>query len=709
MIAAGSRPVRLLGILALASLAGGIATAQVPPVHHVDSSPPRWIELGPAPIGGSYAGRISAIACSPTNSNRIFVAGADGGVWRSTDGGATWDPRTDQMPTLATGALALDPADESTIYAGTGEANYANHSRYGLGLFKSTDGGDTWTQLAESTFGGRCFSRIVVDPGNSQVVYASVGHAGGFPELAAAKGHPGATGAVGVFKSTDGGATWSQLVNGLPNLEATDLAYAATTPPALFAAIGRIFGSAQNGIYKSTDDGASWTKLAGGLPASSAIGRVSIAAAPSQPARIFALIASPASGSGGNASTQGAYRSDNAGASWTSLPIGSIQATYGWYLSVVSVAPGNANTAFFGGLDLVRTTDAGANFSFVTPPHVDLHAAAWDAAGRLLVGDDGGLHRSTNLGASWSSLNAGLGTVQFYAGLSDHPTDVLTFYGGAQDNGTSRRSTSTENWSQVLGGDGGWTQVDASNPNRVFAESQGSGNLVRSTDGGSNFSFAGSGIDTSDRNCFLPPYVIDATNSNRMFYGTHRVYRSLNGGSSWSPLSGDLTLGAGAIRTLAIAPSNPNMLYAATNDGNVLVSTNGGSSFQVALSGVPGWPRTTREITIDPANALRAYVAVASFGTAQIRRTIDGGQSWTNLDANLPDVPVNVVAALAGTPERIFAGTDDGLWFSPDGGQSWSRYGTGLPRAAVIDILLEPARHRIVLATQGRGAWEARL
>jgi photosystem II stability/assembly factor-like uncharacterized protein len=698
-------------VLALCLSTGAIeaARAQVLPAHLLPYGPQPWSELGPAPIGGSYAGRISAIVCSPTNPNRYYVAGADSGVWRTTDGGASWEAKTDQMPTTAIGALALDPGNENTIYAGTGEANYANHSRYGLGLLKSTDGGDTWVQLAESTFGGRCFSRIVIDPANTLVLYASIGRAGGFPELAAAKGHPGATGSVGVFRSIDGGGAWTHLAGGLPNVEGTDLALDPSNSSILYAGIGRIFGSSQNGIYNSTDAGATWIKLAGGLPVSSLIGRVSLAVAPSQSSRLYALIASPATSSGGGASTQGAYRSDDAGAHWTSIPVGSIQSTYGWYLSLVNVSPTNPSTVFFGGLNFVRSTNAGASFNTVTPPHVDMHAAAWDAAGRLLVGDDGGVHRSGDLGGNWSSLNVGLGTVQFYAGISSHPTNALTFYGGAQDNGTSRRSTSSKNWSQVLGGDGGWTQVDPVNPNRVFAEYQGSGNLYRSTDGGNNFSFSGNGIDAGDRNCFLSPYVIDGSNPTRMFYATHRIFRSLDGGSSWNPWSADLTNGSGAIRTLALAPSDPNVIYAATNDGKVLVSMNGGSSFQTVLTNVPGWPRTTREIFIDPANAMRAYLAVASFGVAQIRRTLDGGQHWSDLDQSLPDVPVNVVAVLPFSPERIFAGTDDGLWFSPDGGQTWARYGEGLPRAAVIDILLEPARYRIVVGTQGRGAWEAQL
>ena len=691
-------------------LCASAAAAQTP----VEQAPNQvaWTELGPAPIeSASYAGRISAVACSPTDSGRYFVAGADGGVWRTTDGGTSWEPLTDHMPTTSVGALALDPTDEDVLYAGTGEANYANHSRYGLGLYKSTDGGDSWVHLAEDVFGGRSFSRLLVDPANPQRVYAAVTRAGGFPELAAAKGHPGATGPLGVFRSDDGGVSWSHLPAGtsLPNLSTTDLAMDPETPAVLYAAVGRIFGGAQNGIYRSVNGGTSWTKLTGGLPASSEIGRISVATAPSQPGRVYALLTRPASSTGGSASTLGAWRSDDFGASWTSLPISSIQATYGWYLSVVGVHPTDADTVFFGGLELVRSQNAGASFTFVTPPHVDLHAVAFDAAGRVVVGDDGGVHRSENLGGSWSPLNDGIGTIQFYAGLSADPDDPLTYFGGTQDNGTNRRSSAGAGWTQVFGGDGGWTQVDPTDGDRVFCEFQGTGNLYASTSGGTFFSWSGSGIGFADRNCFLPPYLIDPSDPSRMLYGTHRVYLSTNGGASWTPLSDDVTTGTGAIRALAMSPADTDVVWAATNDGIVAVSVDGGASFQTVATGNPGWPRTTREITPHPTEPLTAWRAVADHRRPQVLRTTDGGQTWTRHDGNLPDTPVNVVEAIPGTPDVLFAGTDRGLYWSPDGGDGWFRYGRGLPNAPVIDILLDEERERITVGTQGRGAWEAPL
>jgi photosystem II stability/assembly factor-like uncharacterized protein len=672
-----------------------------------------WTALGPAPISGvQYTGRISAVAASRTDPNRYFIAGADGGVWRSSDAGATWTPVTDSMPTTAMGALTIEPVNEQIVYAGSGEANFANHSRYGLGLFKSTDGGDTWQVLAAQTFAGRCFSKIVINPVNPQILYASITIAGGFPSMAAAKGHPQRSGPLGVFKSVDGGANWSHLTTGLPAVSATDLAIDPQTPSTLYAAIGHIFGSASNGLYKSVDSGATWSRLAGGFPISN-IGRISVAVAPSQPLRLYAMVTNPADASGGGGSMQGAWRTDNGGVSWASIPAPSIQASYGWYLSFVSVHPTNPATVFLGGLSLVRSQDAGFNWSTVTPAHVDMHGVAWDASGRLLIGDDGGLHRSANLGTSWTSLNAGLGIIQFYAGFSTHPTDASIMLGGTQDNGTNRRADPPVGgaWTQVLGGDGGWTQINQTNPLIAFGESQNTGNLSRSTNGGLSFSFAGSGIERSDRNCFLPPYVIDPVNPQRMLYATHRVYESLSGGTSWTPVSGDVTGGgSAAIRAIAIAPSDPMVTYVATNDGRVLRSDNGARDFTLILSGNPGWPRVTREIRVHPERALEMYLAVASFGTEQVRRTTDGGMTWEALDGNLPDVPVNVIALdVRSAVTAIYAGADDGVYRSIDDGATWARHGCGFPPAPVIDINVEEARNRLVVATQGRGAWSVPL
>ena len=668
-----------------------------------------WTSLGPAPTADSdtYSGRVSAIACSPTDADKYYVTGADGGVWKTVDGGTNWTPVTDFMPTTAIGALALDPANENIIYAGTGEANYANHSRHGLGIYKSIDGGATWTQYGEETFAGRCFSKLVVSPQNPQTIFAAITRAGGFPEMAAAKGHPGATGPVGAFRSLDGGVHWEHLTNGLPALSATDITMDLTNPAVLYAGIGHIFGDTENGIYKTTDGGESWMKLTGSALPTVMLGRISVAVAPSDPSRVYAMLTKPADATGGNANLQGAYRSDDAGTTWIRLSMEQmLQSSYGWFLSVISVHPTDPDLVIMGGVTLKRSRTAGAAWATITPPHVDMHALAWDASGRLLSGNDGGVYRSANQGNGWAALNDGLGIIQFYAGVSTHPSDEHVLLGGTQDNGSNYRTADGLLWAHIYGGDGGWTQIDQTNPLRLFVEYQGSSNLFRSVNGAYSFQGAGAGIDGNDRNCFLPSYLIDPSNPSHMLHGTHRVYESTNGGDSWTAISDDLSDGAGAIRSLAIAPSDPDVVYAATNDGNVQVSFNGGHDFELIADDVPGWPRVMWQMFVDPNDELTLYLAVGHYGEAQLRRTHDGGQSWEDLDLALPDVPVHTVAVdVRGARPVIYIGTEAGVYQSVDDATSWHRFGEGLPNTPVIDLRLEIERGRLIAATQGRGMW----
>jgi photosystem II stability/assembly factor-like uncharacterized protein len=666
-----------------------------------------WRELGPAPISsGPYTGRVAAVATSRSQPDRYYVGGADGGVWRTDNGGVTWVPLGDHLPVTAIGALALDPNDDRILFAGLGEANFANHSRYGLGIARTFDAGSSWEVHGAATFGGRCISRIRIDPGNTARLYATVTGAGGFPALAAARNHPGANGPLGLFRSTDRGVTWAQLGGGIPtDLDATDVLLDPANPATIFVAFGRIFGDARNGIYKSTDGGASFTRLAGGLPAAS-VGRITLAVAPSS-GRLVASIARVATADGGSSSALGAWRSDDRGATWVSMSAPSLHATYGWYLNTAVVHPTDPNRILLGGLSCVRTLAGGGSWTTVTPPHVDLHALEYDAAGRLVCGNDGGVHRSTNDGTSWQSLNTYLGLVQFYAGVSLHPGNRDLVYGGAQDNGTLRR-TGTTAFASVLGGDGGCTGIDPTGT-RVFAEYQGTAALFRSTNGGS-FTSVGAGI--SGRNCFLPPYAIHPVDGLRMVYGTERVFLSTNGGTGWAPISPDLTSGGiAAIRGILFAPSDPQTIWVSTNDGRVQMTANGGTTWNLRRTGVPGWPRTTWPFAIHPTKPAEVYFAVGSFGTDQVLHTSDAGVTWRRLDGNLPDLPVHTVALdlQSGEPPILYVGTDRGVWRSEDHGRAWELHGPDLPHTPVIDLRVDPANRRLVAATQGRGIWESLL
>ncbi len=643
------------------------------------------------------------IAASRSNRDLYYVGGADGGVWKTVNAGLSWSPIGDQLPCTSVGALAVHPTDDKILYVGMGEANFANHSRYGLGVAKTTDGGASWQVYGQQTFGGRCFHRIVIDPKNPKVLFAAITHAGGFPARVAAHNHPRANGPLGVFRSVDAGQTWQQLGNGLPKtVSATDVALDPANPNVVYAAIGDIFGHTSNGVYKSVNGGTSFTRLGGGLP-TSGFGRITLAIAPSQTSRIYASVVRRSSSTGGSASTYSIYRSDNAGLSWTSRSPGSYQASYGWYLCTSIVHPSQPNTLLAGGFSCRRTTDGGSTWRTVTPPHVDLHAFDFDAAGRLLCGNDGGIHRSSDLGGSWQSINNNLGLIQFYAGISVHPGNATAIYGGTQDNGTNLRS-SGKNWRRVLGGDGGYTSIDSTG-SRVFVEYQGTGNLFRSVNGGS-FRRSSSGI--SGRNCFLPPHEIFPGNPMLMIYGTERVFRSSDGGTSWSAISGDLAGGSGAISGLAFAPSRAKSIYVFTNTGKVQVTGNGGRTWRASLSGLFAWPRTKHPFAVHPVDPRKAYLAVGAFAVTQLYYTEDAGRAWRALDAALPDLPAHCVAIdlIDGDPPILYVGTDRGVFRSDDHGKSFHRYGGGsLPNAPVIDLRLDRRNNRLLAATQGRGMW----
>ena len=670
----------------------------------------RWTELGPAPITtGPYTGRIAALAASKTNANLYYVGGADGGVWRTDNGGTTWTPVGDMLPVTAVGAMAIDPANDQILYVGTGEANYANHSRYGVGLAKTLDGGATWSIWGVEAFAGRTFHRLLIDPADSNTLYAAIGHAGGFPLKTAGRNHPLVNGHLGVYKSTDAGESWTPLAGGLPtDTVASDVAVTedAAGTVIIYAAVGDIFGTPQNGVYKSTDGGATFTKLGGGLPTTN-VGRITLAVAPSDSDRVYASVVNPSSSTGGGSSTHGVFRSDDAGVSWSSIGPGNYQASYGWYLSTSIVHPTDPNTVFVGGLTCRRTQDGGSTWVSVTPPHVDLHAFDWDASGRLLVGDDGGIHRTTDLGVTWTSLNNNLGLIQFYAGISIDPNFAGRVYGGTQDNGTNVRVSGT-NWTRIFGGDGGYTSLDSTGT-RLFIEYQGTGNLFRSISGGA-FVKVSTGI--SGRNCFLPPHEIFPTNSMLMIYGTEVVFQSVDGGNNWRPISPDLAGGVGAINGLAFAPSDQNTIYVGTNTGNIQVTQNGGLTWDLRLSGLFTWPRNRHQFAVHPTDPQKAYLAVGAFGTDQIRYTTDAGATWTSLDGDLPDLPAHAVALdfQDGDPPILYLGTDRGVHRSTDHGVHWERYGYDtLPNAPAIDIRVDSSNNRLLAATQGRGLWQIRL
>jgi Calx-beta domain len=686
-----------------------------------------WTALGPAPLGApsvANSGRIVGVAAHPTDSNTLYIAAAGGGVWKTTDGGTTWAPKTDDQATLFMGSIAVARSNPNVVYAGTGEANNAGDSYYGRGILKSTDAGATWSLLGNAQFNRATIAKVVVDPQDANRVYAAVDGFGtnGLNQA----------GVLGIWRSTDGGANWTLVLDplGAPvsggNPQFSDLVMDPTTTGAtgvLYAAVGTYFGDPGNGIYKSTNGGAMWTKLAGGLPTTgTTIGRIALAVAPSNTSVVYASIAG--SGQAGSTSQGSLFRmmrSDNGGSTWTNLTSGTpnYMGGQGWYDTTLIVDPSNSAIVYAAGQagtnSILRSTNSGVNWTDIhsggSSPHADHHGIAFDASGRLLDGDDGGLYRLTSVSpVSWADLNGNLNTIQF-TGVGLHPTDATKAVGGSQDNGTEVYNNSVV-WTETDGGDGGFAKYSPTNGNRVYHNappgSFGTSFFRRSDNGGTTWATKTLSIST-DVNVqnFYAPFVVSPVNGDRVLYGTNRVWETTTAGDSWTPISTVLVNTNTFVDAIGLAASDVNTVYAAfggefASSSKIFVTTNHGSSW--TEHDLPSGNGRVADLQVDPTNAQIAYAVVSNFGGGHVFRTINGGVSWTNISGNLPALPTWTLQLLSGT-NTLYVGTDDGVYVSNDLGGSWSRFGIGFPRAQVVQLELNTTLNLLAAGTHGRGMW----
>jgi photosystem II stability/assembly factor-like uncharacterized protein len=668
--------------------------------------------LGPAPIvngqtPGSQpvAGRLAAIAADPTDPATIYVASAGGGVWKTTDAGADWTPLTDNQPTLFMGAIALAPSDPNTIYAGTGEATHSILSFTGHGVLKSTDAGATWTLLGTDVFDRHTISKIVVSRDDPNTVYVAV----------AERGVHGLTGNTGVWRSTDGGITWTNTTAAIaPTAAFTDVEMDPTNSQTLYAAAGDILGPSENGVYKSTNGGDTWS-LAGNFPQDSTNGRITVAVAPSNPQMLYAVVAGSVQG-GRLGQLVKMLRSTDGGTTWANVPVLPDTGATGWFGLPLAVDPSNPNTIYLsgGGLPILESNDAGSSWFDLQVgadgggPHPDHHAFAFDANGLLLDGNDGGIWRlddPTRGEVHWTDLNNNLALTQFI-GIALDPTDPNIAYGGSQDNGTSK-FTGSQAWSLVRVGDGGFVRVDPSNPRTVYHEFF-NVDMERSDDGGITWTETTTGINPDDPHNFYIPYVMDPANSQRLVLGTDRVYETTNRGDLWHAISqpgqGGWTA-TGTVDSLAVAASDSNTLYASAG-GHLFVTFDDGADWQQI--DIPGATDHFQDIQVDPSDHLKAYAVRDQFGGGHVFRTTDGGQTWADISGNLPNLPAYTLALdpLSGT---LYVGMDDGVYASTDQGNSWARFGSGLPNVQVRELEFRPELQILAAGTHGRGMWEINI
>jgi len=723
----------------------------------IPPSTTQWTPIGPRPATtgstvGNVSGRIGAIAVHPTNANTVFLGGAQGGIWRSLDGGQTWVPISDSQPSLAIGAIAINPTNPNIVYVGTGEQTFSVSSYYGAGILKSTNaldpdpGNISWTQLGANVFagpfgsglGGSFISSLAINPANSNLILAGVQiNTGTNPP-------PNGPPTPGVYCSGDGGNTWS-LITSASGAVATEAVFA--TSSVAYAALGRIQGDPENGIYKSTNANGACSAITfarlespgtTGLPAQTSMGRIEIAIAPSTPTSIYASVANASDTS---SSLLGFFVSSDAGVTWAqSAATPDFCFPQCWYDQVIKVHPNNANVVYAGGSAVpnffMRSINAGQDWvPFLAGTngvrlHVDQHAIAFGpgtgTATKIYVGNDGGAWSSdvTNpitTPLNWTNLNADLQLTQFYPGHSIHPSDDQLGFGGTQDNNT-QRYTGSLIWQTVTCGDGGWTAIDPLVPTTVYATCQ-NVDIRKSTNSGIAGSFiisADNGISLSDTVSFIPPFVIDPTTPQRLYFGTTRIWQTVDGAANWSAFPASLAGSCSSIRALtalAVAPTNSSVLYAGHCSGRVFVSTNlgpGTGTFSDVSTGLPS--RSVTQIVVDPneASGLTAYVTYSGFNfggdnLGHVFKTINGGASWTPISGDLPNVPANDLVVDPDVPNTLYLATDVGVFRTTDGGIIWSTLSVGLPRVAVLSLKLARASRVLRAATHGRGVWDFQL
>ena len=600
-----------------------------------------WAGFGPEPMQsqksgyGDVSGRVTCLAMDPTNSNIAYAGAADGGLWKTTDGGTTWTPLTDNLPRLSSGAVAVDPNNPAVVYYGTGEMNFNIDGYPGVGVFKSTDGGASWTQIPLSSLPLYYTSKIVVAPSNSNYVYAA--------------------GYYDIWKSTDAGQDWTELdltssLRGNPGA-VDDIIVDPNNENIIYAAYGNGFGgdSTSYGIHESTDGGNTWTWLTNGLPPANQITRVSLAMAPSDDQILYAAINGNKPGSS-TLDTNRVYRSTDGGASWSVLPSVAKGTDFGgnqgWYNNVIAVDPTHPDTVYVGGIDFYRSSDGGQTWTDFTNGytggsiHVDQHAIAFaNGNGAIFyIGNDGGVWKTTNGSSSFTDCNATLQTIQFYDIAAGSGTDAAFTVGGTQDNGTESNSQPSSTWDETYGGDGGYVLVDPTNSQNVYSEYV-NGALLKSTNGGSSYSVDTTGI--GERGYWLQPYVMDPTNDNVLYTGTNKIYKTINGGNSWAAVTGVLKTSSDLFTTMSISPVEGNVIYAgmsgyrgADNPDSafLFVSTNGGSKWTNITANLPNGTDFC-QVTADPTRKGTAYLAILSGTTSHVLRTTDYGQTWTGLDS----------------------------------------------------------------------------
>jgi photosystem II stability/assembly factor-like uncharacterized protein len=746
-------PILMLPLALLATpLAAGAAGASATTTPHRGAAAPAphgapeakafkemaWRPIGPANMGG----RVSDIAVVEKHPATFYVGLATGGVFKTTNMGTTWRPVFDDQAVASIGGLAVWRKNPDVVWVGTGEANSRNSSSWGHGVYRSTDGGATWTSLGlEAT---HAIARVVLDPADSNVAYvAALGHLWGEnPER-------------GVFVTRDGGKTWSQTLKVDARTGACDLAMDPSNPRVLYAAMyarrrtpwSYTAGGTSGGIWKSVDAGHTWRKMTAGLPAET--GRIGLDVYRRDPRVVFAVVESDLGGQLGafdpRSRAGGVFRSDDAGEHWTRLSAWSPRP---FYFGQIRVQPDDSTRVYLLGVDLWVSDDGGRTFrpGGARNLHPDFHAMWIDPANgdHLLTGCDGGVNQSHDRGVTWDFIdNIAAGEVYDIAVDMREPYRV---YAGMQDNQTWGGPSATRidpdawlddrkhdgitngEWYSLGGGDGFHVAVDPTDPDIVYYESQG-GNIDRLNlaTGRERVLRPGAREGQPDfRFNWNTPFAISPHDPTVLWMGGNVLFRFTERGDRWEAVSPDLstadpkkmiTAGSGAethctIVSLAESPVAKGVVWVGTDDGKVWVTPDGGAHWNDLTANLRGVPAGLYVSRIEASHHERgtAYVTLDGHRGDVFRPfalvTHDLGRAWTSIVGDLPDNgPLQVIREDPVRPSLLYVGSEFGLFASFDAGAHWMKLGDGLPTVAVDDILVHPRDHDLIAGTHGRSVW----
>jgi photosystem II stability/assembly factor-like uncharacterized protein len=648
-----------------------------------------WRNAGPFNVGG----RLLTVAVNPKNPRTIFIGAAGGGIWRTYDEGLSWHSVSDELPTQAMGAIVIHPVDTSIVYAGTGEASYALNTFDGGGMFKSTDGGTTWTEIGAGTLPlyGRA-SDMVINPLNPDIIYAAIPD--GFRDQA----H------LGIWRSTDAGDTWSLVLDGRMN----DIVINTKDPNILYTASSAVSQgrtASRFGVFKTTDGGDNWFKL--DLPDmnDTLMGRTSIGICDAQPDVVYLGVSAL---SGERTPLLGVYKTVDGGATWNKLTVPfDYMVSQGWFDNIMGVHPENPDIVYAGGVKLIVTTDGGTSWFRVPDQgyggivHVDQHAIEFnrDDPSIVYLGNDGGFFVGRNNGQDWEKRDYGLSVTQFIGGAM-HPSSDAVLFGGTQDNGTLL-STDAPRFDLVLYGDGGNTEIDPERPNVMYTTRE-TLKFFRSDDFGATWTRMQNGLGM-DRSLFYIAYAMDPNNPETLYLGTTNLYRTTNGAKLWRQVA-SCALGSGNscyfISALSVAPYDGNIVMAGSNAGGITISRDAGSNWSRVPDGLLPFAYVS---SVRSFEAGVFYVTFSRYGVPKVWRSQDSGATWQDLNGNLPDVPVNDILPLDG---KLLLASEVGMFVSDDDGATWQRFGSGMPSVPVFRLRYNDRTGTLRAITHGRGMYD---